>query len=147
MFEDIENKDGELLVEGRALDYIMIYKIAKRLAKPIKKWDAYKMGIIDEEGNKLRAPETNKEKDAYTLLDRLILKIKRLIGHSKLRVFTAALLLSEENEKRFLSDQELIEHFQRVDKAKEIYEDLQKRIHQSSIDQKQFWNVFLEQEL
>lgn len=147
MIEDIENKEGELLVEGRAVDYIIIFRIAKALVRPIKKWDAFKMGIIDEEGNKVRDPETNEEKDAYTLLDRFILKVKRLIGKHKLRVLTAALLLQEENERTHLTDKELIEHYQREDEAKEIYNRLKEDIEQSSLTEDEFWNVFLQQEV
>ena len=32
------------------VDLFMVFQFVKRLATPFKEWDAYKLGIIDEDG-------------------------------------------------------------------------------------------------
>ena len=34
-----------------AVDIFMVYQFLKRLALPYDKWDAYKTGVIDKDGN------------------------------------------------------------------------------------------------
>jgi hypothetical protein len=33
------------------VDVFMVYQFLKRLATPFEKWDAFKEGVIDKEGN------------------------------------------------------------------------------------------------
>ena len=68
-----------------------------------KDWDAYKEGIIDENGkrNKNVKLDTNEKKSAYTPFIRLAANIKRLVakipgGGSKLGSFASALYLIKE---------------------------------------------------
>jgi hypothetical protein len=74
-----EEQEKYPLEEGRALDYIAIFALAKKFATPFTKTQAYKLGIIDDKGNILRPPKTRKEKDAFTPLDNIVLRIKKLI--------------------------------------------------------------------
>jgi hypothetical protein len=120
------------LFEGALLDYTIVYLVAKRLTLPIKEWEAFKLGIIDEEGKKIRDPKGSKERDAYTLLDKLILKLKHLIGNHKLRVFTAALLLREQNEEVILED-EMVEWFTNKKKMNDIFASLQSVLSEENI--------------
>tara|TARA_Y100000816_G_scaffold102951_1_gene71765 strand:- start:643 stop:1170 length:528 start_codon:yes stop_codon:yes gene_type:complete len=66
-------------------------------------WDAYKLGIIDENGkrNKKVKLDTDEKKSAYTPFIRLAANIKRLVaklpgGGSKLGSFASALFLIKE---------------------------------------------------
>lgn len=77
-----------------------------------KDWDAYKLGIIDEEGkrNKNEKIDTDEKKSAYTPFIRLAANVKRLLnkvpgGGSKLGSFAAALYLIK--ERYALSDRQL----------------------------------------
>ena len=36
------------------VDLFLVYQFVKRLATPFEKWDAYELGIIDEDGNRLK---------------------------------------------------------------------------------------------
>lgn len=99
-------KSDKLLVEqNRIFGVYIVYLILKKLVTPFDKTDAYKLGIIDKNGNILRKRstlETQQEKNAYTLLDGLVWKIKRLIerlpfGKSKLASYAAALWLIKES--------------------------------------------------
>ena len=93
---------------GRAIDLLITYRVIKMLVTPFEKTDAYKYGIIDKNGKVLRKNKTltvAKEKDSYTILDRFVFNLKRLInlipgGKSKLGTYAAALglLLKEEKE-------------------------------------------------
>ena len=81
---------------------------------PWKEQEAYKLGIIDNNGKVLKKSkelQTSKEKDAYTVLIRFVFNLKRLLnqvpgGKSKFGSYAAAAVLllkeEEENEKEIL---------------------------------------------
>lgn len=82
----------------------MVYKFIRKLSTPFKEWDAYKLGIIDRNGNILKerkSLETRKEKKAFTAYDLMLLNIKKLLekvpgGNRKLASYSAALYLIKE---------------------------------------------------
>lgn len=97
-------------------DLILIYQFIKRLTTPFKDTDAFKLGIIDQDGKKLKSPETSEEQNAYGYFDRLVFNIKRLLerlpgGKSRLSSYAAALFLIKESEnvKEHYTEEELIE--------------------------------------
>ena len=45
---------------GRAIDLFVTYRFLKLLTTPFDKQDAYKLGIIDENGNRIRKPKSTK---------------------------------------------------------------------------------------
>lgn len=100
----------ELLTEGRLIDYFIIYHLAKKFITPFKKWEAYRLGIIDEKGKRTKKKvESTEEKNAYTLLDRMIRKIRVFVGDRWfLKLTLAYLLLKEDYEfpkyKRLLNE-------------------------------------------
>jgi hypothetical protein len=63
-----------------ALDYAMAIRIIKYLWQDYSKTEAFKLGIIDEEGKLLKSPSTSAEKMAYSPFIRLVLNLKRMIG-------------------------------------------------------------------
>ena len=92
---------------GRAIDLLITYRVIKLLVTPWNKHDAYKYGIIDDDGKVLRKTKdlkTAKEKDSYTILHRFVFNLKRLLGllpggKTKFASYTAALaLLLKENK-------------------------------------------------
>ena len=78
---------------GRAIDLFVTYRFIKLLVTPFEKQDAFKLGIIDKEGNRIlpppdaagvrqtkpRALTTSEEKAAYTILHKLIFNIKKYL--------------------------------------------------------------------
>lgn len=72
------------------IDAIISYMFIRKLATPIVKTDAYKLGIVGSNGKKIREPQTEADKNAFTILDQLIFKLKRLLG-SKIATFNAFL--------------------------------------------------------
>ena len=89
-----------------AFNLATAYFFVKKMATPFKKTKAFKLGIIDEKGKILKQMkdlETDEERKAYTLLDRVIWNIKKLMsfipgGGSMLAGVAAAtaLLMKEE---------------------------------------------------
>jgi len=80
---------------------IVIYMILKRLLTKWENWEAYKNGIIDKNGKRIRKPRTSKERESFDILDRFCWSIKRLltkfIGDSKfVYLFSTAYLMKEE---------------------------------------------------
>jgi hypothetical protein len=81
---------------SRFVDAIITYRILKKLSTPFDETDAYKLGIIDAKGNVLKKFNTltsPEERDAYTLLDRLIWRMKKIVGavpHEKSKILSMA---------------------------------------------------------
>lgn len=103
----------------RAADLAFTFRFIRMLVMDWKSWDAYKLGIIDDEGKRNRniALDTDEKKSAYTPFIRLAANTKRLLskvpgGSSKLGSFAAALFLIKESHN--VSDtqlQKILEEF------------------------------------
>lgn len=91
-------------VISRSADLFYTYKFLRLLVTPWEETDAYKLGIIDENGKVLIRPsqfKTSEQKDAYTVFNRLVFNIKRLLqkvpgGQSRIASYAAALFLIKE---------------------------------------------------
>lgn len=88
------------LLTDSLIGSVSIYMILKRLMSDFKDWDAYKLGIIDAEGNKLKTPVTSKQRESWDILTRFCWNLKKVttkfIGKSKFAsYFTAAYLLKD----------------------------------------------------
>jgi hypothetical protein len=89
----------------RFYDAIITYRILKKLVQPFEDTDAYKLGIIDRKGTVLKKEnqlKTSQERDAYTILDRLVFRLKRIINkvpveNKRLLNIAAALTLVREH--------------------------------------------------
>ena len=44
---------------GRAVDLFVTYRFIKLLTTPFEKTDAFKLGIIDKDGNRIRKPNSS----------------------------------------------------------------------------------------
>ena len=67
---------------NNTIDLAITYRILKQLISPWKSQDAFKLGIIDEHGKELKKVKdlkSDKEKNAYSILTRLIFKLKQLL--------------------------------------------------------------------
>ena len=89
-----------------SLNIAMVYKFLKALTTPFNETKAFKLGIIDEKGTilkKKRDLKSSEERDAYMLFDRMVWKIKRLLGklpegNTRIATFAAALWFIKESE-------------------------------------------------
>ena len=112
---------------GRAIDLFVTYRFIKLLVTPFEKTDAYKLGIIDENGNRVMPPpvkgvrqtkpeplRTSAEKNAYTILHKLVFNIKKIFGkvpglRTKLGSYAAALFLLKDTFKESVDDPDVFE--------------------------------------
>lgn len=113
------------------VDLFLVYQFIRRLATPFNKWDAYKLGIIDENGKVLikRKNFTRAEQSkAWGRFDIMIANLKKLLakvpgGSSKIASYAAALFLIKEY--KHFSDESLInEDFsdEQLDEALVLFE-------------------------
>ena len=88
---------------GRGVDTVIVFRALKLLTTPWKEQAAFKEGLIDEKGKRTKKrPSSSKEKDAYTLLHRLIFNLKRIMemipfGKTRIASYAAALFLIKEH--------------------------------------------------
>ena len=101
-------------------DIIFTYSFLKRLVTPFNKTRAYKLGIIDERGAKLKDPKTKEELDSYSTFERLVFNIKKIIerlpgGKSKIASYAAALFLIREHKspKESYTEREIVEELEK----------------------------------
>lgn len=90
---------NNLLVESFA-DTIILYSLLKKLNLSWEEWPAYELGIIDNNGKLLRLPRNPEERKSWTMLDKFIANLKRIlqkfIGKSKLTSYlTSTYLLKD----------------------------------------------------
>ena len=107
---------------GRAIDLFVTYRFIKLLVTPFEKQEAFKLGIIDKDGNRIKKPGPNKgtdlntidEKNAYTILHKLVFNIKKIFGkvpglRTKLGTYAAALFLLKDTFKEHVEDPDMFE--------------------------------------
>ena len=107
---------------GRAIDLFVTYRFIKLLVTPFEKTDAYKLGIIDEDGKRTLEPGTNKptmlrtieERNSYTVLHKLVFNIKKIFEkvpglRTKLGTYAAALFLLKDTFKESVDDPDVFE--------------------------------------
>ena len=88
---------------SRAGDLFYTFRFVKMLTTPFDETDAFKLGIIDKDGKRIRNKkiESSEEKDAYSTFMRLVFNVKRMLeklpgGKSRLASYAAALFLLKE---------------------------------------------------
>ena len=94
-----------LLTENRAVDLFVTYRFLKLLVTPFEKQEAYKLGIIDKKGKNLiksKDLETEEQRQAYTLLHRLVFNCKKIMSkiplvRTQIGTYAAALFLLKEH--------------------------------------------------
>lgn len=110
---------------GRAIDLFVTYRFIKLLVTPFDKTPAYKLGIIDKEGQRVVEKtvsrgmqptqlKTDEEKSAYTVLHKLVFNIKKIFGkvpglRTKLGTYAAALFLLKDTFKEHVEDPDVFE--------------------------------------
>ena len=112
---------------GRAIDLFVTYRFIKLLVTPFEKTEAYKLGIIDAKGNRVMPPpkdgirqtkpeplRTTEEKNAYTILHKLVFNIKKIFDkvpglRTRLGTYAAALFLLKDTFKESVDDPDVFE--------------------------------------
>lgn len=94
----------------RTTDTVYAFRFLRLLTTPWTKTGAYKMGLIDANGNVIRKPETSEEKSKYNIFHKLVFNVKRMLnvipfGKTTIASYLAALYLIK--EKTGVSDRAL----------------------------------------
>lgn len=67
---------------SRFVDALITYRILRLLTTPFDQQDAFRLGLIDKHGNRLKRENeinTTEEQEAYSLLHRMVFRLKRII--------------------------------------------------------------------
>ena len=108
---------------GRAIDLFVTYRFLRLLTTPFEDTDAYKFGIIDEKGNRIKLPKSTKPavelstselKNSYTILHKLVFNIKKIFNkvpglRTKVGTYAAALFLLKDTFKESVDDPDMFE--------------------------------------
>jgi hypothetical protein len=131
------NPTGDMHVHG--IDYNMMFSesisnqfLLKTLNKPYVEFLAYKLGIIDDCGNKIKEPITEEEIKSYSPDVKTILKIKRYLG-SKLELINQTVVLEKHNNFTYNKDKHKL-LLQYEDKINNIIAELHETTEQALKD-------------
>ena len=122
---------------GKFIDSLITFRILNMLVTPFENTEAFRLGIVDAKGKEIkpmRDLNTVEERDAYTLLHRLVFRLKRIINkvpieNKKLVSLAAAYSLVREElnngkesmnlEEKFLKrlDEDLTKELQEINEA------------------------------
>tara|TARA_R110000823_G_C15899975_1_gene496852 strand:- start:34 stop:942 length:909 start_codon:yes stop_codon:yes gene_type:complete len=102
---------------NRLVNAFVIYQFIRLLIKPFDQTDAFKLGIIDKDGNYLKKQgdlKTAEEKKASNIFTRLVWNLKKILNkvpvvRSKLGKFATALYLVREQAEYIGADGNVIE--------------------------------------
>ena len=87
---------------SKSTDLVYTLRFLRLLTTAWEDTNAFKLGLIDNEGKKLKSPKTTEEKSAYNTFHRLVFNVKKLInkvpgGKSKIASYASALYLIKEH--------------------------------------------------
>ena len=108
---------------GRAIDLFVTYRFIKLLTTPFNRTDAYKLGIIDKDCNRILQPNSTQPavelataqlQNAYTVLHKLVFNIKKIFAkvpglRTKVGTYAAALFLLKDTFKEHVEDPDVFE--------------------------------------
>lgn len=119
---------------SRFLDTLITYRILRMLTTPFDQMDAYRLGIIDAQGKVLKKEaelNTTEELEAFTLLHRMVFRMKKIIEkvpleNKRFLSFAAAVALVKE-ETDYEEDilEELFYMTMESEEVKNLAEDLE----------------------
>ena len=108
---------------GRAIDLFVTYRFIKLLTTPFNRTEAYKLGIIDKDGNRILQPNSTQPavelataqlQNAYTVLHKLVFNIKKIFEkvpglRTKVGTYAASLFLLKDTFKEHVEDPDVFE--------------------------------------
>ena len=107
---------------SKFIDSVIAYRILRMLVTPFEETDAFRLGIIDAKGKELKKMSqfnTMEEREAYTILHRMVFRLKRIINkvpleNKKFLNFAAALALIKEHANDTTEPLDLEQQFIRI---------------------------------
>jgi hypothetical protein len=96
--------------------------LLKELNKSFTDFEAYKLGVIDENGNRIKVPVTEQEISSYSPAVKTILKIKKYLG-TKLDLINQTAILENSNKLNYNKDNH-VKVLQYEEKINDIFSQL-----------------------
>lgn len=94
-----------ILVSESLSDTLVTWLVLKRLVLPWNEWPAFKVGLIDDKGNKIKVPISSNERAAWSSFDRFIYNLRQVlekfVGGSKMAHYLSAMYLLRDDIQRF----------------------------------------------
>jgi len=119
------------------VDNLIAYRVLSMLVKPFEETDAYRLGIIDKDGNNLIKSsklKTSEQREAYTYLHRLVFNLKKILnrlpgGDTKTKNLVAALWLVKEayTHKETITEEQLQHLLEQLNSITLVEEELEVR--------------------
>ena len=114
----------------RGPDFFYSLRFLRLLTMPYEKTGAFKVGIIDKDGKKLKKPETPDERSNYNTFHKLVFNIRRLLakvpaGKSAIARYAAALFLIKDHLE--LNDEQMSKVLKEATGVDFLNEDLEER--------------------
>jgi hypothetical protein len=119
------------------VDNLIAYRVLSMLVKPFEETDAYRLGIIDKDGNNLIKSsklKTSEQREAYTYLHRLVFNLKKILnrlpgGDTKTKNLVAALWLVKEayTYKETITEEQLQHLLEQLNSVTLVEEELEVR--------------------
>lgn len=85
-------------MNNKNIENLVSFYLLKKLVEPVRETDAYKLKLVDGSGNVLREPKTKQEIESLNTLQRLVFKLRNLLGTkiSTLNKFSFLLTTSDD---------------------------------------------------
>ena len=120
------------MLKERIEDVLTHKLLLTELKKPFIEFDAYRLGLINEKGNKIKEPVTEEENMALSPSNRTLFQIKRFLG-SKVELIENMEIL--ENQKLLnLSVEKYSKLLEYETKINKIFEEFHALIHEAEED-------------
>lgn len=101
--------------------------LLKELKKDFKEFEAYKLQLIDEKGNRIKKPLTDAERAALSPLTKTVLKLKKYLGN-KFELLEASVMLEKQTvsgDQDIQKYKKIVEYRERIQESvNEIYKTL-----------------------
>ena len=76
----VHGVDYNQMVKDSAVNTLTGAYLIEQIQKPFTEMVAYKLGLINEKGKRIKAPETLEEHNALTPIDQYVINIKNILG-------------------------------------------------------------------
>ena len=126
-----------MITEGLA-DTVMVYLIIKKLSTPFTEWEAYKKGLIDENGKKIKTAVTFDERKSWTVFDRFIANLKKImskfVGKSRFAAIATSAYLLRDSQKVLFNNNLLTEKQEEIDLSANMQLQIKQLMNETNVD-------------
>jgi len=125
---------------------IIVGYLMKKLIQPLTETNAYKLGLIDKNGCKLKQPQTLEEKASLTSIDEYLFDIRRTLG-SKLDIINNATYLKYYKLQESQTQQSLEAEYETKKQIENVIKELYNiggNAYQKGVDMVKFERLIIE---